>query len=188
MTAPSSLLGSCPRAPESWGGGGCWPGLIQPPSSGAPHPRAPESSPPCGHPLLETHRWTQPPRSCWLQRCTHRASLVGGTRRGRGLCLELVSARGRDLRMRRTQRNPRREVSTPEGAPGATRLPAGARHSWPNRLRPWGQENRGGAPQPPTVLPSKGCSPEASADGGLSLSGHPPRPGAPSRPSSPRCP
>lgn len=90
--------GFVPGAPESWGvgGGGCWPGPIQPPSSGAPHPRAPESSPPCGHPLLETHRWTQPPRSCWPQRCTHRASLVGGARRGRGLCLELVSAGGRD--------------------------------------------------------------------------------------------
>lgn len=46
-----------------------------------------------------THRWTQPPLSCWPQRPTHLASLVGGTRRGRGLRLELVSAGGRDTEL-----------------------------------------------------------------------------------------
>lgn len=46
-----------------------------------------------------THRWTQPPLSCWPQRPTHLASLVGGTRRGRGLRLELVSAGRRDTKL-----------------------------------------------------------------------------------------
>lgn len=46
-----------------------------------------------------THRWTQPPLSCWPQRPTHLASLVGGTRRGRGLRLELVSAGAGDTRL-----------------------------------------------------------------------------------------
>lgn len=48
-----------------------------------------------------THRWTQPPWSCWPQRPTHLASLVGGTRRGRGMCLDLISAQERDMGLER---------------------------------------------------------------------------------------
>lgn len=112
------------------------PGPSHPSSSGVSQQRTPHSASPhhtMAVPVGDsigrtgTHRWTQPPASCWPQRAIHLASLVGGTRRGRGLCLELVSAGEGDTGLEREDHPQQSRVL----GPGASKTPCGHRHLQP---------------------------------------------------------
>ena len=138
MTVPSSVPGFVSR------------GRLNPSGSGAP--RVPPTTWPSPAGVSTgrkgTHRWTQPPLSCWPQWPTHLASLVGGTRRGRGLCLELASAAGGDPE-RENEESPK-ETTRGGASSGGQKAPwwHQAPRACQNRVRPSGEEQGAQPPHP----------------------------------------